>query len=113
MELAFNADEQAFQREVREFINRALPRDLAERVRGALYFDRRDCSAWQKILYRRGWAAPGWPSEFGGPGWTPTQRYIFEQECAAASAPELMPMGVTMVGPVIYTFGTPAQRARF
>jgi alkylation response protein AidB-like acyl-CoA dehydrogenase len=68
---------------------------------------------WQRILHARGWAAPSWPAEFGGPGWSELQRYIFAEECARAGAPNLAPMGLRMVGPCIAHHGTPAQRAHY
>ena len=68
---------------------------------------------WHRILYRKGWVAPPWPSEYGGPGWTISQRYIFEQETSRAGTLPPLPFGITMVGPVIYTFGTAAQKRKF
>ena len=67
-------------------------------------------TAWQKKLEDRGWLAPNWPKEYGGTGWSVTQRYIFDEECGAASAPSALPFGVTMVAPVIIKFGTEEQK---
>src|SRR3546814_16517516 len=72
-----------------------------------------DFLAWHKILYKKGWVAPAWPVEYGGTGWTPTQRFIFSEETARADCIRLLPFGLSMVGPVIYTFGTPEQKAPF
>ena len=66
--------------------------------------------AWQRALHKKGWGAPGWPVEHGGPDWTPAQRWIFEAECARAGVPNVNVMGVKMVGPVIIGFGTPEQK---
>jgi alkylation response protein AidB-like acyl-CoA dehydrogenase len=68
---------------------------------------------WHKILARRGWSAPTWPKEYGGTGWSATQRYIFSRECIAADAPRIFAMGLRMVGPVIMKFGTPEQKAKY
>ena len=68
---------------------------------------------WQKILHARGWAGVNWPPEYGGTGWTPVQKYIFASECAFAHTPRIVPFGLAMVGPVIYTFGNAEQKARF
>jgi alkylation response protein AidB-like acyl-CoA dehydrogenase len=68
---------------------------------------------WHRILYKQGWVAPHWPKEDGGTGWTPTQKFIFEKECALAGAPALAILGLRLVGPVICHFGTPEQKARF
>jgi alkylation response protein AidB-like acyl-CoA dehydrogenase len=69
--------------------------------------------AWQRLLHARGWGGPSWPAEFGGTGWDPVRQYIFEEECAAAGAPRLLPFGLKMVGPVIMRFGSEAQQRRF
>jgi len=113
MQQYLSADERAFREEVRSFIRDNLPPQLAAKARLQSHIARADVVAWHKILHRRGWSAPSWPREYGGPGWTPMQRYIFEDECAAADAPPLSFFGVSMVGPVIYTFGTEAQKKRY
>ena len=68
---------------------------------------------WHRILFKQGWVAPHWPKADGGTGWTPTQKFIFEKECALAGAPPLAILGLRLVGPVICEFGTPEQKARF
>lgn len=108
------SDEQlGFREEVRTFLRSNLSASLAARVRSQAHLSREDEAEWQHALYRRGWGAPSWPREFGGAGWTPMLRAIFEDECAAAGAPRVFPTGLSMVGPVIYTFGTPEQKARY
>eukprot|EP00163_Fabomonas_tropica_P021509 TRINITY_DN3758_c0_g2_i1.p1 TRINITY_DN3758_c0_g2~~TRINITY_DN3758_c0_g2_i1.p1 ORF type:complete len:368 (-),score=46.76 TRINITY_DN3758_c0_g2_i1:462-1505(-) len=68
---------------------------------------------WQRQLFKRNWAAPFWPQEYGGAGWTVTQSYLYEQERVKADAPDVLPFGLKMVGPVIYTYGNEEQKARF
>ncbi|MFT3800686.1 MAG: acyl-CoA dehydrogenase family protein [Burkholderiaceae bacterium] len=113
MDLGFSADELAFRDEVRAFIAEHLPpRRQDEFARTTSVFPEPDVNrAWHRALYDKGWAAPGWPREYGGPGWTPAQRYLFEAECARAGTPTITPMGIRMVGPVIIGFGTPEQKA--
>jgi len=113
MDLEFTAEERAFRDEVRAFIRSSLPPALAEKTRQRIHLDKADFVAWHRILHARGWGAPNWPKEYGGPGWTPVQRYIFDEECASSDAPPLVPFGISMVGPVIYTFGTDAQKAKY
>lgn len=113
MNLEFTAAEQAFRTEVRDFIAASLPAALAEKSRRNTHLDKADYVAWHRILHARGWGAPNWPAEYGGPGWSAVQRYIFDEECAAADTPPLVPFGIAMVGPVIYTFGTAAQKAHY
>lgn len=114
MDLAFTDEELAFRDEVRTFLKDNIPNDIKERARvGWNYLPKEDYIRWQKALYDRGWIAPNWPEEYGGPGWTAAQRFIFEEETASASCPRIQPFGVTMVGPVIYTFGNDAQKDKY
>ena len=113
MELAFGDEDLAFREEVRAFIRDNLPNDIAESVRRGRSLSKQDIQRWQRILYDQGWAAPAWPEEFGGPGWNATQRYIFDEVMAEFDPPETVPFGTLMVGPLIYTFGTQAQKDRF
>ena len=68
---------------------------------------------WHKVLAKKGWSAPTWPKEYGGTGWSATQRYIFSRECTAVDAPRIFAMGLRMVGPVIMKYGTPEQKAKY
>jgi len=110
MDLHYSDDELAFRERVRAFLAAELPGDLRHKVRRHLRLDKDDYVRWHKILARQGWAAPGWPREYGGPGWTPFQRHIFEEECARAGTPPVLPFGVNMVAPVIMAFGSQAQK---
>ncbi len=112
MQLEFTAEERAFAEEVDAFFKANLDPRLSEQVRrNPSYVSREDMRRWQKALYERGWIAPNWPAEHGGTGWTPTQKFIFEEAYQRHYAPRLSPFGLMMVGPVIYTFGTDAQKA--
>lgn len=113
MNLELDEGERQFRDEVRGFLRDKLTPELAVGGRAAtsVFCDPAFSLPWQRILNARGWAAPTWPVEFGGPGWTEMQRYIFAEECALAGAPNLAPMGLRMVGPCIMRYGAPAQRA--
>jgi alkylation response protein AidB-like acyl-CoA dehydrogenase len=113
MNLSFTAEEEAFRDEVRAFVRDALPTEIRRKVESGDELVRGDFDAWQRILHRRGWGAPSWPKEFGGTGWTPVERYIFEQECALGGAPRTIPFGPKMVAPVLMAFGNRAQQQRF
>lgn len=115
MNLELTPQERAFQQEVRGFLDEALTPELREAGRRAVsvFIDKRYSLAWQTLLAAKGWAAPSWPVQYGGPGWTEMQRYIFSAECARAGAPSLAPMGLRMAGPVIMGFGTPEQKAHY
>ncbi len=112
MNLDFSPEEIAFREEVRRFIDENYPAHL--KGMGAREdLSKEDFLAWQKILHSKGWVAPSWPVEYGGTGWTATQKYIWSEENARADAIMPLPFGVNMVGPVIYTFASEEQKARF
>ncbi|SFN50159.1 acyl-CoA dehydrogenase family protein [Dokdonella immobilis] len=114
MDLAFNQAELDFRDEVRAFLRDKLPADMRRRVHlGDHSHFREDIPRWQKILNERGWGAPAWPVEFGGPDWSKTQQFIFEIECALADAPAQLAFGVKMVAPVLMRFGSPEQQQYF
>jgi alkylation response protein AidB-like acyl-CoA dehydrogenase len=113
MDLAFTPEEQAFRSEVRAWVAANLPADISHKVHNALRMSRDDLQAWAKILGKKGWLGWGWPKSFGGPGWNAIQKHLFEEECALAGAPRVIPFGPVMVAPVIMTFGTPEQQQRF
>ena len=113
MDLELTAADLAFRDEIRAFLAQTLPPELRQAGRRltSVFCDPAYTLPWQRILHARGWAAPSWPREYGGPGWSATQRSIFAAECVRAGAPPLAPMGLRMVGPAIMGFGTPAQKA--
>ena len=115
MEFAWNEHDAAFRDEVRRFLDDRLSPDMrAAAAKMTSVYAHPDLSlAWQKILHARGWVAPAWPKEFGGCGFSLTERYIFASEFAEAGAPPLSPMGLGMCGPILIARGTDAQRARF
>lgn len=102
----------AFREEVRAFVRAELPDDIRRKVLLGFELVKDDYVRWQKILARNGWIVGHWPRELGGCDWTPVQRYIFEDETTRAGAPWLTPFGVNYVGPVIYTYGSAAQKER-
>jgi alkylation response protein AidB-like acyl-CoA dehydrogenase len=113
MDLEFAPEDVAFRDEVRIFIAENYPKALRGKQDEGDELSKEDFLAWHKILAAKGWIAPAWPVEYGGPGWTATQRFIWSEETARADCIRIMPFGVTMVGPVIYTFGTAEQKAKF
>lgn len=112
MELQLTEEEQAFRKEVQQFIADELDEDIREAARKTttVFADKDVALAWQAKLHKRGWAGVSWPREFGGTGWTSNQRYIFNQECIKAGAPGLIPLGLRMLAPVIFKYGTQQQQ---
>ena len=113
MDLAFTPEEQSFREEVRAWVRANLPQDIAHKVRHSLRLTRDDLQNWAKILGKKGWLGYGWPKQFGGPGWNAVQKHLFEEECALACAPRIIPFGPVMVAPVIMAYGSPEQQQRF
>ena len=113
MDLQYTAEETAFRDTVRAFLDTHLPADLQRKVRRHLRLNRDDYVRWHKIVAQQGWAAPAWPVEYGGTGWTSVQRHIWEDECARAATPPILPFGVNMVAPVIMAFASAEQKAYY
>ncbi|MBI1239131.1 MAG: pimeloyl-CoA dehydrogenase large subunit [Alphaproteobacteria bacterium] len=115
MDLAFSKEDLAFRDEVRAFVADKYDEDLRWKMSQSKngYLDKEGQLKWQKALYEKGWAAPNWPKEFGGPGWTAAQKYLFDLEMSAAGTPIVSPMGLKMVAPVIMAFGNDEQKKRF
>ena len=111
MELVLTREEQDFRDEVRAFLDAEVTDSVRRRTMTGYRLSKDDHVAWQRTLYAKGWMAPNWPVEFGGTDWTPMQKHIFEEECAAAGAPPVIAFGVTMVAPVIMAFGSDEQKS--
>ena len=116
MDLAFTAEQEAFRAELRAWLAANLPpgwggseppehATLAEEVA----FLRE----WQRKLHQGGWVGIHWPRACGGRGASVVENYIFQEEVAAARAPEIINrIGVNLVGPTLIAHGTEAQRQR-
>lgn len=115
MDMDFSKEDLAFREEVRDFLEANLPEHLKDGARRTpgVFVEPDIGMEWHRILYQKGWVAYHWPKEDGGTGWSPTQKFIFEKECALAGAPSISILGLRLVGPVICAFGTPEQKARF
>ena len=113
MDLDFSAEDLAFQAEARRFLAENFPKHLREKQDRGESFGKDDIVEWHRILAKQGWIAPSWPKELGGTGWTPTQKYIWSEEQANADTLAIPPFGLSMLAPVLYTFGTDAQKQRF
>ncbi len=113
MDLAFTPEEQKFREDIRAWVRENLPKDISQKVHNSLHLTRDDMQRWARILGKKGWLGYGWPKEFGGPGWNAVQKHLFEEECALAGAPRIVPFGPVMVAPVIMAFGSPEQHKRF
>jgi alkylation response protein AidB-like acyl-CoA dehydrogenase len=115
MRLAFNDEELAFQKEVRDWLAANMPMEVAEESRRSRtsHVSKERLLQWQKKLSGKGWLCPNWPKEYGGPGWNSTQKFIFEMEMARADSPYLSSFSIKMVAPVLMKYGSAAQKQRF
>lgn len=101
-----------FRAEVRSFVTESLPREIAEKGRKGLEVGKHDYVAWQKVLGEKGWFAANWPARYGGADWDIRKQLVMLQEASLNNAPMIIPYGVSMVGPVISSFGNAAQQER-
>ncbi len=113
MDIDFSKEDLAFRDEVRDFLANKYPKHVKEKQEQGISLSKQDMIDWHKSLYEQGWAGYNWPVEYGGTGWSPVQIYIFQNELAHAQCPTILPFGLNMVGPVIYTFGNQEQKDKF
>ena len=113
MDLRFTPEENSFREEVRAFIRENLPDSVREKLVAGHHFTKPELVDWTRKLNRKGWGAPHWPVAYGGQDWSPVQQYIYLEEIQSYPAPAPLAFGVNMVGPVIYTFATEEQKAKY
>ncbi len=113
MDLNYAPEDLAFRDTVRAWIAANLPADLQHKVLNHKRLTRDDYIRWHQTVHRQGWVAPGWPVEHGGTGWSKVQQHIWEEECARAGTPPILPFGVNMVAPVLIAFGSDAQKRHY
>ncbi len=110
MDLNYSDTDNAFRLQVSEWLQANLDDDLRFKVNNHRRLKKDDILRWHRTLARQGWSTVAWPVEWGGTGWNATQRHIWEEECASAGTPMVLPFGVAMVAPVIMKFGNEAQK---
>ena len=115
MDLRVPEQERHFREEVRAFLDESLTPDILEagRKTTSVFAPFDQCMQWHQILYEKGWAAPHWPEEYGGTGWSVEQRFIFAEEYRKADLPPLLPQSLGMVGPLLIDLGTEEQKQRY
>jgi alkylation response protein AidB-like acyl-CoA dehydrogenase len=112
MDLSYKPEDNAFREEVRAWLEANYPADMRGRASRDEY-TKEDFLRWQKILFAKGWGAPAWPRQYGGTGWTATQKYIFQEECARAETLPIPPFGMSMLAPVLMAFASDEQKAHY
>lgn len=114
MDIDLSPEDAAFRDEVRAFLRGHLPAAVKAGAAAtpSVFVEPDIGQAWNAVLNEKGWLGYQWPTDHGGTGWTPLRRYLFEKECAAAGAPNLTVLGLKLLAPVVWTFGTPEQKAQ-
>ena len=102
-----------FRDEVRAFMAETVQASWLKRVQRGLRLKPDELRAYQAALHKKGWGAPTWPVEFGGTGWTPSKIYLFEKEASLAGAPMQFHQGLELIGPIIFTYGSDEQKAKY
>ncbi len=110
MEFKFDPADEAFRQEVRAFVEANLKPDIKARMERGFYPTRTEMAWWMGVLADKGWGAPNWPVEYGGSGWSPLRRMIFEEECVEADAPPRKMGNLVNIGPILYTYGSEEQK---
>jgi alkylation response protein AidB-like acyl-CoA dehydrogenase len=113
MDMTFSSEHLAFRDEVQAWLREAMPPHIRAKTAIDGHFEMDEIMEWHKILYRKGWVAPHWPVEHGGPGLDATRRFILTEALELAGTPQLSPFGLVMVGPLIMQFGNEEQKRRF
>jgi len=113
MDINFSDADNQFRQEVKDYLENKYPKHVKEKQNNGEQLTKQDMIDYHKSLYEQGWAGYNWPVEYGGNGWSPTQIYIFQEELGYANTPTILPFGLNMVGPVIYTFGNEEQKRKF
>lgn len=113
MSLQYSTEDRQFMDEVRSWFLANTPNHLKGEAFMFGNMSAADNVEWSRKLNRQGWAAINWPKEYGGTDWSQTRKHIFELMRAETQAPAPWCMGVNLLGPVIYGFGTEAQKQRY
>ena len=113
MDINFSKEDIAFRDEVREWLDNDYPKHVKEKTDNGITVSKQDLVDFHKALSKKGWMGYNWPTEYGGTGWSASKLYIFNKELGLAGCPPILPFGVGMVGPVIYTFGNDEQKDTF
>jgi alkylation response protein AidB-like acyl-CoA dehydrogenase len=113
MELQLTPAEQAFLQDKKAWVEQHLPKDISAKIHAGQRLHKSDMQRWAQILGKQGWLGAAWPTQFGGPGWNAVERFLFDEACALAGSPRIVPFGPVMVAPVIMAFGNAEQQKRF
>lgn len=110
MDLSIPPEAERLRNEFRTFFATRLPREISDKVRNGQKVPKEEHQRWHRILNERGWLGTSWTKEFGGTGWGPLERFLFDEEASLAFAPRANIPAIDLLGPVLIAFGTQAQK---
>ena len=113
MNLDYTLRETTFRREALAFLEANVDRNVRGKLLRGEELLKQEIVDWVRIANKKGWAVPHWPEQWGGAGWSLLEQMIYRDLVQQVPAPEAPSFGVSMVGPVIYTFGSEEQKRRF
>lgn len=113
MDLTIPPAAETLRQQMRDFLRENLPPELARATLYGQKIPKEGHQRWQRILEKKGWLAPSWGKEWGGTGWGPLERFLWDEESALAGAPRANIPSLDLLGPVIIEFGTEAQKQTF
>ena len=113
MDLEYTKEEELFRDEIKDWINENLADYLKNKVLMHKRLTKEDYSFWHDKLKAKGWLCWHWPTEYGGTGWTPVLKHIFEEEMITAGAPRIVPFGPNMLGPVLIKYGSEEHKSYY
>jgi alkylation response protein AidB-like acyl-CoA dehydrogenase len=113
MEMTFAPEHRAFRDEVRAWIQASMPPHIRAKADVDAQFSHAEVMEWHRILHAKGWVAPHWPKEHGGPGLDATARFLLARSWSSPARPTSASSASSMVGPLLMQFGTDAQKQRY
>jgi alkylation response protein AidB-like acyl-CoA dehydrogenase len=113
MQLALSKDDTEFREEMRTFFTTEVPQELRDQVRAGHHLGKDGIVLAQQTLNKAGLAVPSWPEEWGGRGWSPLRKHIWQQEMELACVPPPLAFNTSMIGPVIAHFGSQEMKEKF
>jgi alkylation response protein AidB-like acyl-CoA dehydrogenase len=114
MDFRFTPEEEAFRKDVHDFIEKECPPQL--RGKDVNFFQEApNLMQWRQKIADKGWIAPAWPKEYGGAGMSIMEQFIYSMETARMRAPAPIILGglaVAVIGPTIIIYGTEEQKQK-
>lgn len=112
MDLTFSVDEAAFRDEIRTWLAEHIPTESWAPMDTEEGFEQH--RGWERTLFDAGWSVPNWPKRYGGRECSLVEWLVYEEEYYRSGAPgRVNTNGITLLGPTLFSFGTPEQQDRF